>query len=89
MVRNPHGVVVIVGESELEGIKRQVGFTVLEKILSTSTPIEVPKIPEQSKNEWVCEVCGHEGHKAMDLSKHRKKEHNLEWSTFPSKKSST
>ncbi len=84
-VRNPHGTVVIVGESELEHIKLQKGFEILEKIPVEAQMENVPKIPPKDSNALECPVCGAQSKLPMQVAKHMKKEHPDEYAKrFPS-----
>lgn len=62
-VRNPHGTVIVVGESEIEGIKRKIregeDFEVLEKI-DPSAETAGPQLPTAEKN-LECPICGTKG----------------------------
>ena len=57
-VRNPHGVVIVVGESELEHIKNQVGFEIMEKVPAEQSQTTAPEISQKKADELECPVCG-------------------------------
>lgn len=82
-VKNPHGVVIVVGESELEHIKNQVGFEIMEKVPAEETQGISPELPDKNltKDVLECSVCGTKGvgrnkfKTSEDVEKHISKKH--------------
>ncbi len=84
LVKNPHGIVVVVGESEMPGIRRNIEaglkFEILEKIQqNASTAPEAPKVPARTGAPYECVVCGVDMKRPPELAKHVKKNHPDEW----------
>jgi hypothetical protein len=83
LVRNPHGVVVVVGESEIAGIKRNIEaglkFEILEKLKSEDSGIKVPEVPVLQGLPYECKICGKDCKRPPELAKHIKKNHKEEW----------
>ena len=75
-VKNPHGTVVVVGESELVGIKRNIeaglNFEILGPVAAqegeSGVGVELPE--NQDKNPLECLTCGHVAESPEALTEH-------------------
>lgn len=80
LVRNPHGVVVVVGESELVDIRRRIEkgdrFEILEKIATAPIATSVVHdIPQPKKNPYECPICGLTKRTPKEIRGHIKYKH--------------
>lgn len=84
-VKNPHGVVVIVGDSEVEAIKRKIDagekFEILEKVPDLESGGSGVQLPEKKADPLECPICGTKGvgrnrfRKPEDVKNHVAKKH--------------